>query len=192
MRLYTPGMEVVDSRVSPSQLFGAFFFVGITGIGGAIATHIHHAVVEKRGWVSEEEFLEGFTLTQLVPGSNNGNLAAYLGLKLAGSPGALAAVLGLVLPGAVIAVGLAALYLHLREVPGNLFQGALHGVAAATLGLSTSMVLRLVPSSLRAKGGWLIALAAFGLVGLLHFNLLGTLALLAPLALFLNRPGARA
>lgn len=175
--------------VPPLELLRAFLYVGATAMGGGAAAHIHAAVVRRRGWLTEAEFLEGLTLAQLLPGPNISNLAAYVGSRLGVPAGAVAATVGIVLPGFLVVVALALAYFSVRASGNPAFSGMLRGVAAAAAGVVWSVVLRVAPAGLRSRGGPLIALAAFAMVGILRLNILWALGLLFPLALILNRPG---
>lgn len=176
--------------VPPLELLFAFLFVGATAMGGGASAHIHAAVVRRRGWLTEAEFLEGLTLAQLLPGPNISNMAAYTGSRLGGPAGALAATVGMVLPGTLVVIGLALAYFSMRAGGSPALEGALNGVAAAAAGVVWSVVLRVAPAGLRSRGGLLIALAAFVMVGVLRLSLPLVLALMFPLALVLNRPQA--
>ena len=177
--------------VPPLELLGAFLYVGATAMGGGASAHIHAAVVRRRGWLTEAEFLEGLTLAQLLPGPNISNMAAYVGSRLGGPAGALAATVGMVLPGTLVVIGLALAYFSARAAGSPALEGALNGVAAAAAGVVWSVVLRVAPAGLRSRGGLLIAAAAFVMVGVLRLTLPLVLALLFPLAIVLNRPRAQ-
>ena len=70
------------------------------GVPG-LPAHARRALIA-RGWLTEVEFAEVFTLAQLTPGPNAVNLAAMVGVRLSGKLGALLAVTGIMLPGLVM------------------------------------------------------------------------------------------
>ena len=99
------------------------------------------AVVQQRRWLSASEFEEVLTIAQLLPGPNLVNLAAYLGYRLVSPVVAVLGVLCLCLPGALIAVGLAAALATERPWTSAL----LHGMAVAGLVLLLQFVVRRLP-----------------------------------------------
>jgi chromate transporter len=86
------------------SIAGEFAALGLTSFGGGLPAHIRRVAVRKRGWLTEEEFLEALAVAQVMPGPNVVNLAVYIGRRLRGLPGALTAV------AAVVGPGLAALF----------------------------------------------------------------------------------
>jgi chromate transporter len=178
-------------RATALQVLIGFLYVGCTAFGGGASAHIHNLVVRRKGWLSDTDFLEGMTLSQVLPGPNLSNLASYIGSRLAGPLGAAAATIGIILPGSLLILLLASLYFGLRG-SSALLEGALNGVAAAGVGVVVSVVVRIAPAGLRSHGGIVIALAGFILVGLLRVNLVWALLSLFPLSLYLNRPAVQA
>lgn len=173
---------------APLEILKAFLVVGATAMGGGAAAYIHAAMVKRRGWLSETEFLEGMTLSRLLPGPNISNLAAYIGSKLAGPRGALAASFGMVLPGTVVILLLAGAYFGVKSANNPVLEGALYGIAATAVGVMGSVVARTGPAGLGVRGGLPIAVIAFVLSGVLGWGVLPVLGLLFPVALVLNRP----
>ena len=178
----------VQPSPTPLNVFKAFLFVGSTAFGGSLAAHLHNRLVRQYGWLSEMDFLEGLTLINLMPGPSISNLASYFGMRLAGSAGAVLAVLGVCLPGFFLVLALAGLYFGAQSLSNPVLNGALHGVAAAAVGVVATMLMRSVQAGLGSRGGWVLMLVAFGLVGVLRWNILWALGLLFPVALVLNRP----
>jgi chromate transporter len=173
---------------TPIAVFWTFLYVGATAMGGGAGAHIHEAVVRRRGWLTELQFLEGMTLARLMPGPVISNLASFLGAKLAGPRGALAATLGMILPGTCLMLGLAGAYFGARNLQNPVIEGALHGMAAAAVGVMTALVIQTAPAGLRVRGGLLIAAIVLVLSLVFHWSVLGVLAALFPVALLLNRP----
>jgi chromate transporter len=94
-----------------------FLSLGLTAFGGlAMVEPIRRQVVEKRGWVSQREFLDGLALCQVLPGATVVQLAAYLGYRLGGAVGALVAAAAFILPAGVLMLGLSFLYFHYGEL----------------------------------------------------------------------------
>jgi chromate transporter len=172
------------------EVFLAFVQIGAGAFGGGGSAHIHNALVTKRAWLSESDFLESYTLCQTLPGPIFSNLAAHIGTRLSGFRGGLAAWLGVNLPGALMIFVLAALYTGLRG-QARWLEGALLGVAAAAVGISLTMLARIVPSAVKPVGAIWLALAAFVANAIFHINILWVLAVLVPIGMTLNWKAAQ-
>ncbi|WP_243368408.1 chromate efflux transporter [Fundidesulfovibrio soli] len=103
------------ARVKAWDIFKGFFVVGATAYGGpAMMPAMRREVVEKRGFVTREDFRLGLGLCQTIPGGTLMQLAAYIGLKLDGLPGAIAGYLGFSCPAFLLMLGLSMFYTHTR------------------------------------------------------------------------------
>jgi chromate transporter len=170
-----------DSKVSLVSLYGVFFWLGLYSFGGGVSSWVHREIVDVRRWVTEEEFMAGYALGQILPGVNSTNISIYIGQHLRGAIGAATALLGL-LSGpfvAVIAAGVA--YRYLVAVPG--FAAAMAGVAAVAVGMLLRLGIvfarrlhwRLVPA--------LIMAATFVAVGIFNWPLVFVVLALAPISI---------
>src|SRR5580765_6383857 len=96
---------------SLKQLVSYFFRLGYAGFGGPVALvgYMHRDLVEKRNWITEEEYKEGLTLAQLAPGPMAAQLGIYLGFVHYGILGATLVAFAFVLPPfiTVVALGIA-------------------------------------------------------------------------------------
>src|SRR5262245_828228 len=97
-------------RVRLSRIFLVFGWTGLTSIGGGRYAFFYDALVARRPWLRNEEFVQDLTLSQLLPGPTFSNISVALGLRLGGWRGAAIGAMALVLPGALILLGLSALY----------------------------------------------------------------------------------
>ena len=71
------------------QLFGSFLRVGITAFGGpAMISYIRKMAVGEKQWLDSESFQDGVALCQTIPGATAMQMAACVGLKARGVPGA--------------------------------------------------------------------------------------------------------
>ena len=61
-----------------------FGWIGLTSLGGGRSVYFHAGLVEKRKWITNHEFIQDLTLSQLLPGPNYSNLAVAIGVRLAG------------------------------------------------------------------------------------------------------------
>jgi chromate transporter len=117
-----------------AQIFLAFTKIGLTSFGGGVSGWMLREFVQKRRWLDETEFLNGFALAQAFPGVNVVNLSIWIGFRLRGGPGALVGALGMVVPAMLVAIGAAALFTELSRY--HAAHVVLAGVGAAAIGLA--------------------------------------------------------
>ena len=117
------------------DLLLTFMKIGVLAFGGGYAALplIQDQVVNARGWMTFAEFSDLLAIDELTPGPIIVNAATFVGVKLAGIPGAVAATLGSVLPSCIIAFLFARIYLRFRDLV--YFEGALAGLRAMVTGL---------------------------------------------------------
>jgi len=114
----------VEPRTIPSTMRGLLIYflrLGTFGFGGpiALAGYMQRDLVETRRWVSHADYLEGLAFSQLSPGPLAAQLAMYIGWLRAGSMGATLVGIAFVLPSFLMAVGVAALYVHFGACRGS-------------------------------------------------------------------------
>src|ERR1700684_1358196 len=80
----SPEPSVTTPRPSLAALFWMFLRMGLTPLGGSTQAWTFREVVERRRWLGEREFLAGFTIAQVLPGSTPLNVALYVGMTLRG------------------------------------------------------------------------------------------------------------
>lgn len=126
------------------QLLLYFLRLGALGFGGpiALAGYMQRDLVERRRWVSEQDYVEGLALAQLIPGPLVTQLAMYLGWVRAGALGATAVGFAFILPSFVMVLALAALYVEFGGIPW--MQGAFYGVGAAVVAVIARSAYKLV------------------------------------------------
>ena len=166
------------------DLFLAFFVVSLTAFGGALHW-VRRMLVERRRWVTEEEFTNTIALCQFLPGPNVINLAIAIGTKFRGLPGAVVCILGLLVAPVTIVIGLGTVYGRYAETAA--MRGMLAGIGAAAAGLVTATALKMAMPVLRDRpltAGPVMALAFAG-VGIARFPLIWVLAVLAPIGIAL-------
>jgi chromate transporter len=159
------------------DILRVFTSMGLASFGGGLAGWMHREVVERRRWMTEEGFLAGVALGQVLPGPNSVNLALYIGQQLRGMPGAAMAFLGILGPPFLVILGLALLYGWGMGMAG--FAVVLGGVAAAGLANSLTTGLR---TARRMQGAWPWAVAGvtFLAIGLLRWPMIPVVAVLIP------------
>lgn len=184
------------SDTSPSvkpgfvELFTQFLIIGAISFGGGIVAYERSLLVEQKKWVDADSFMAALALSQTLPGLNSVNLAAIVGQRLAGLPGALACTIGLIIPGAIVVLALGILYESGRNNP--LANMALAAVAAAATGLIANTVRQLGQKHFRKPLSLALMAVTFTLMSIIKLPLLEVLAIVFPIALWLNRPRAAA
>ena len=172
-------------QVPLPALAGTFLRLGIMSFGGGMAAWVHRELVERRGWVSEEAYLTGLTVAQILPGANPVNLALYFGLHLRGSAGAAAAALGLLAPSFTIILVLGAIYNRFADT--SALHAILGGLATVGIAVSISVGVKFARQLGRNVVASLIAAAVFVAVGLLHWPMTPVVVVLAPISILLAR-----
>ena len=118
-------------------------------------------LVERRGWVSEQDYKEGLSLAQLAPGPLAAQLAIYLGWVRAGILGATLVSLAFVGPSLVMVLALSAAYVRFGGLPW--MQGVFYGVGAAVIAIIAQGAIKLTRLTLgRDRFLWFV----FGLSAL--------------------------
>ena len=125
---------------SPLDLFCSFTLIALQGFGGVLAI-IQRELVEKRRWLSQEDFIEEWAVAQIMPGPNVVNLSLMLGARYFGLRGALAALAGMLLMPLIIVLILGILYTEFASHPGVI--GAMRGMSAVAAGLIIATGLKL-------------------------------------------------
>lgn len=146
---------------SNREIFLVFHRIGWLSFGGPAGqiALMHGELVERRHWLSEQQFLRALSLCMLLPGPEATQLAAYAGWRLRGIPGGLIAGGLFVLPGAMVIAALAAAYATWGQLP--LVQAAFLGIKAAVLAVVVQALLRVSQKALKGRAHRQIALAAF-------------------------------
>src|SRR5437868_11268111 len=121
-----------------------FLRLGTFGFGGpiALAGYMQRDLVEGRHWVSKSDYLEGLAFSQLSPGPLAAQLAMYIGWLRAGFIGATLIGIAFILPSFLMAMVLAALYVHFGSLPW--IQGMFYGIGAAVLAIIARSAIKLV------------------------------------------------
>jgi chromate transporter len=188
-------MRTDGSPRSAADLFWSFSAIALQGFGGVLAV-VQRELVDRRGWLTREGFVEDWSVAQVLPGPNVVNLALMLGDRHFGARGAVAAVAGLLLFPLLLLVALAVVFAGLSDVPAA--QGALRGMGVVAAGLVAGTAIRLSTALgrnvLGPVGCLAIGAAVFVAVALLRLPLATALLVIAlPACLWAaRRLGARA
>jgi chromate transporter len=172
---------------SLSDLFISFSLLALQGFGGVLAV-VQHELVERKRWLTREEFIEDWAVAQIMPGPNVVNLSMMIGSRYFGLPGALAALAGMLVFPLTVVLLMALAYSRYADHPG--VAGALRGMGAVAAGLIIASGIKLMPALARHPLGrpacLLLAALCFGAVALLHLPLLTVLAGLGVVACVLT------
>ena len=129
------------------ELFISFMRIGGFTFGGgyAMLPLIQKEIVERRGWASEEEVLDYFTIGQITPGVIAVNTATFIGYKKAGVLGGVVATLGVIFPSIVIISIIAAVLTNFAELPVVIH--AFNGIRACVCVLILTAVYNMAKKS---------------------------------------------
>ncbi len=126
------------------DLLAYFLRLGTFGFGGpiALAGYMQRDLVEERRWVSKSDYLEGLAFSQLSPGPLAAQLAMYIGWLRGGVVGTTLVGIAFILPSFLMAVVVAALYVHFGSLPW--IQGMFYGIGAAVIAIIARSAIKLV------------------------------------------------
>lgn len=162
------------------RLLATFVRLGTVTFGGGLQSWIHREVVGRLGWIDDDTFLSGMTMARIVPGANGVNVALYIGLRLRGAIGAAVALLGLIVPAFCVILCLGYLYRRFGHLAAVHF--VLAGLAAAGVGATLTMGIKVGRRLPRDLGTLLVAAAVFALVGLLQLPMIPVVLALIPIS----------
>ena len=161
---------------SKTDLFLAFSWLALQGFGGVLAV-VQRELVEKKRWMTREQFVEDWAVAQIMPGPNVVNLSMMIGGRYFGLSGALAALAGMLAAPLVIVLVLAVLYGNVADNP--VAQNALRGMGAVAAGLITATGIKLMAALDKNALGMPVciglAVLTFIAIGLLRWPLLWVL-----------------
>jgi chromate transporter len=168
---------------SLADLFFSFTLLALQGFGGVLAI-VQHELVEKKRWMTREEFLEEWAVAQIMPGPNVVNLSLMIGARYFGLRGAMTALAGMLFFPLIVVLLVTLVYAHFANHPG--VTGALRGMGAVAAGLITAAGLRLSSALKSSPLGLplcvLLAVACFIGVALLRLPLTFVLPVLGGIA----------
>ncbi len=165
-----PAEDLSPRPRSLAELFVAFTTLALQGFGGVLVI-VQREVVERRRWMTREEFVEEWAVAQIMPGPNVINLSIMLGSRWFGLRGAIVAVAGMLAVPMCIVLALTLFYVRYSDVPQ--VAGALRGMGAVAAGLIAATGLKLAPALLRHPLGLpaSIAFAVLAFAGIVFLRL---------------------
>ncbi len=146
------------------KLYLAFVKIGAFTFGGGLAMMpiMQRELIEKRGWVTEEELIDYFAIGQSTPGIIAVNVATFVGYKRLGWFGGIIGTLGVVTPSWVIIMLLAGAISSVDKYP--LAQKALKGINVAVAALLTSVIVKFSKKTIKSVWNAFFMLLAFVLI----------------------------
>ena len=183
--LFPAPSEAASDALSPASpanrrdLFWSFTWLALQGFGGVLAV-VQRELVEKKRWLTQEQFLEDWAVAQVMPGPNVVNLSLMIGGRYFGWTGALVALAGMLSAPLLLLLGVAVLYGSVADTQAA--QGALRGMGAVAAGLITATGIKLIaalhknPMGMGACMGF--AGSTFLAIALLRWPLVGALAVI--------------
>ncbi len=172
------------------ELVVAFTQMSSLSFGGGLTAWARTILVERRKWLTEEQFLRSLAVVQVLPGPNTIKLAVYVGAHLRGPWGALSAVMGLIgMPMAIVLI-LGVIYFNAGRIIWleNILQGL--GVCAA--GMAFSLALKLFTKHLKDPLFVTFGMLSFVLIAFARMKMLPTVVALGVISVifYRNRPAA--
>ncbi len=130
-----PQQDPQPERASLGAFLLYFLKLGTFGFGGpiALAGHMQRDLVEERGWISKQDYLDGLALAQLAPGPLAAQLAMYLGYVRAGIAGATLVGFAFILPSFAMVIAMAAAYVRFGGLAW--MQAVFYGIGAAVVAI---------------------------------------------------------
>lgn len=170
------------------ELFWSFFQIGLFSIGGGYAAMplIQNQVVDVHPWLTMTQFADIMTIAEMTPGPIAINSATFVGIQVAGIPGAVVATIGCVFPSSIIVMSLASVYYRFRGT--NIVQGILGSIRPAVVAMIFSAGIslfimaiygqRLLPNDLKSCDiiALIIFVNAFGIIRKWKLNPLWVMA----------------
>ena len=133
--------QTLARPASLRKLFFAFTWLALQGFGGVLAV-AQRELVDRRKWLSQEQFVEMLSVAQILPGPNIVNLALMIGDHAFGVRGAFVALAGMLLAPLVVVLSLTAVYAEFAHLP--MVTGALRGMGAVAAGLVIATAIKLM------------------------------------------------
>ena len=160
----SPDKEKTSGQDIPpnfAQLLKTFARVGLLSFGGPTAqiALIHQEIVNKKNWLSEDQFLGALSFCMLLPGPEAMQLATYSGWRLHGVKGGLAAGILFILPGSILVLILAGVYASYGDIP--LINSIFTGIKATVIVIVIDALIRISKKALKRKSYQIIAILSF-------------------------------
>lgn len=152
------------------ELFWSFLQIGLFSIGGGYAALplIQEQVVDLHPWLTMTQFADIMTIAEMTPGPIAVNSATFVGIQIAGLPGAIIATIGCIFPSCVIVLTLAYIYYRFRGL--SMVQGILAGLRPAVVSMIASAGISLFIMALYGQRTLPADLKSFDVITLVIFT----------------------
>lgn len=147
----------MHAKATLPAVFRMALYYGFAGFGGgySVLAQLRRDLVEKRAWLSSDEFLVLAELSKSLPGTPATNLLALLGQRVGGMRGGVVAASAFLLPSTILMIACGAAYSLVRAAAGlSLF---FDGMNAAMVGIVGAVTVELGRSALRSRRDWGLA-----------------------------------
>lgn len=130
-------------------LFWTFFKIGSCTFGGgyAMLPIIQRELVDKKGWLTNDEVMDYYAIGQLTPGVIAVNVSTFVGTKRKGISGAIFATLGMITPSLIIILIIASLLSNFADMPVVIH--AFVGIRVAVLAMMTKTIVTMVKKGVK-------------------------------------------
>ena len=165
------------------QLFWTYLKIGTFTIGGGyvMLSMIEREIVDRKGWIDREEFMNMIALAQAAPGLIAVNSAIFIGWRIGGWRGVIATVLGAVLPSFLIILAIAMLFQDYKDYPA--VEAIFKGIRPAVVALIAAPLCRMAKNAkitwttaiIPIAGALLIWLGAFSPIWIIFVTVVATL-----------------
>jgi len=154
----------MDKKITLKSLFMTFLKIGIILLGGGyvILPIMQSELVEKRNWLSQEELVDYYAISQSLPGLIAINLSIFIGYRMRGKTGAITAVTGLTFSAFWAIAAFASILTKFAS--NHLVQGVFWGVEIAVIVLIISAVREMWDKAVKDKGSFCIYLLALAVM----------------------------
>jgi len=179
-------------KVPLKDIFLVFLKIGAFSFGGvySMLALFERELVEKRGWLTHDEFVESVAIGQMAPGAPIVNTGVCVGYKLNRLKGSLMATIGQTFTGIALAILLAIFYVNTQD--NRLLQSIMKGIGAAVVGLLLSVIYKMGRRTIKDLKSALFVAGAFAALAVFKLNPIGIIlaAGLLGLLVFRKRSGA--
>jgi len=151
------------------QLLVSFFQIGIFSFGGGYAALplIQQQIIENRGWMTPQQFVDVLTISEMTPGPIAVNAATFVGNQVAGIFGGIVATIGVTLPSLIIVLTLAYFYFKYQGI--QMVQGVIQGLRPAVVALIASAGLTIFLTAMFGEGSFPVDIANLNWISVILF-----------------------
>jgi chromate transporter len=172
----------VPPKIAPLALFRAFSELALSGFGGVLP-FAYRTLVERRRWLTPEDFAKLLAFSQVMPGPTICNLSVMFGYRASGIAGSAAALGGMIALPVAIVLGLGVAWHEFGTLPP--VRRALTAMSAVVAGLILATATKMSRAVPRRALPISLSVAAFVSVGLMRLPLLAVIAFVAPIGILL-------